>query len=254
MNCYRCWESAAGDERELNLRPFAAGLASRERVTTDMMALVLLLLATVTFDGVRSTPFWTDVRDNLFGTASTLFGVNAVIAIDSMGLLLIPTLFLATYLFFSWAMALASGREATPAALARAFVFSLVPIALAYNIAHFFTLLVINGQLIIPLASDPFGYGWDLLGTAGYVINPGVVSARATWLLSVSVIVSGAHSRRVPGPRHRHTHHRRYEGCPAEPVPHAGTDGWIHHRQPVDYSATHRGIGAVGQPSTARSW
>ena len=191
VNCYRCWESAARDERELNLRPFAAGLAGRERVTTDMLAIVLLLLATVTFDGVRSTPFWTDVRDNLFSTANSLFGVNAVIAIDSMGLLLIPTLFLATYLVFSWAMALASGREATPAVLAHAFVFSLVPIALAYNIAHFFTLLVINGQLIIPLASDPFGYGWDLLGTAGYVINPGVVSARATWLLSVSVIVVG---------------------------------------------------------------
>ena len=191
VNCQLCWERAPRAERELNLRPFAAGLAGPARVTVDMMALVLLLLATVTFDGLSSTPLWTDVRDTLFSTASSLFGANAVVAIDTMGLLLIPALFMVTYLVFSWVMAMASGGEAPAGKIALAFVFSLVPIALAYNIAHFFALLAINGQLIIPLASDPFGYGWDLLGTAGYVINPSVVSARATWLLSVGVIVAG---------------------------------------------------------------
>ena len=191
VNCYPCWVRASRAERELNIRPFAAGLARRERVTADVMAFVLLLLATVTFDGLSSTPLWTEVRDALYGTASSMFGANAVIAIDTLGLLLIPALFMVTYLLFSWVMAMASGGEASAAEMAPAFVYSLVPIALAYNIAHFFTLLAINGQLIIPLASDPFGYGWDLLGTAGYVINPGVVSARATWLLSVGVIVAG---------------------------------------------------------------
>ncbi|MDE2860125.1 MAG: hypothetical protein OYI31_00690 [Chloroflexota bacterium] len=191
VNCCLCWERSPRAERELNVRPYAAGLAVRERVTADVMAMVLLLLATVTFDGLSSTPLWTEVRDSLFSTTSSMFGANAVVAIDTMGLLLIPALFMVTYLVFSWVMAIASGGEAPAGEMALAFVFSLVPIALAYNIAHFFTLLVINGQLIIPLASDPFGYGWDLLGTAGYVINPGVVTARATWLLSVGVIVAG---------------------------------------------------------------
>ena len=191
VNCYACWSRAPRDERRLNLRPFAAGLAGRERVTTDMMAMALLLLAAVTFDGLSSTPLWAEVRDSLFSTASSLFGVNAVVAIDTLGLLLIPALFAATYLAFSWAMAIASGREAGPVELARAFVYSLVPIALAYNIAHFFTLLLVNGQAVISLASDPFGYGWDLLGTAAYAINPGVVSPRVTWLVSVGVIVLG---------------------------------------------------------------
>ena len=47
------------------------------------------------------------------------------------------------------------------------------------------------GQLIIPLASDPFGYGWNLLGTAEYRINIGVISARILWYLSVGLIVVG---------------------------------------------------------------
>jgi hypothetical protein len=70
-------------------------------------------------------------------------------------------------------------------------VFSLIPIALAYNLAHFLSFLLIQGQLIIPLASDPFGAGWDLFGTADYVINIGVINARFVWFFSVAVIVAG---------------------------------------------------------------
>ena len=254
VNCHPCWERAPRAERELNLRPFAAGLAGRERVTTDVMAMVLLLLATVTFDGLSSTPLWTEVRDSLFSTASSVFGANAVVAIDTMGLVLIPALFVVTYLVFSWVMAIASGGETPAGEMALAFVFSLVPIALAYNIAHFFTLLVINGQLIIPLASDPFGYGWDLLGTAGYVINPGLVSARATWLLSVGVIVAGhiiavyvAHMIAVRTMSDRRSALRSQ-------YPHDGPHGRVHHGQPVDHSPAHRGRGVDGRERRLRSW
>ena len=44
--------------------------------------------------------------------------------------------------------------------------------------AHFLSLLLVQGQLIIPLASDPFGFGWDIFGTAGYRIDPTVVSTK----------------------------------------------------------------------------
>ena len=79
----------------------------------------------------------------------------------------------------------------TESEVASVFVYSLVPIALAYNIAHFFSLLAIQGQLIIPLASNPFGYGWDLFGTADYLVNIALVNARFTWALSVVAIVLG---------------------------------------------------------------
>jgi len=45
------------------------------------------------------------------------------------------------------------------------FVLSLIPIALAYHLAHYLSYLVLVGQYIIPLAADPFGMGWDLFGT-----------------------------------------------------------------------------------------
>ncbi|MQF48768.1 hypothetical protein FIM08_02555 [SAR202 cluster bacterium AC-647-N09_OGT_505m] len=191
VNCYLCWEQASLAEREVNLRPYAVGLARKEGVTTDILVFVILMLATVTFDGFKATPVWVDIQGGLYSTAFTLFSFNALPAINTLGLLLCPALFLFVYLFFSLLMEWASGGEWSTLVLARSFVYSLIPIAIAYNFAHFFTLLAIQGQLIIPLASDPFGYGWDLLGTANYKINIGFINARFGWLLGVTAIVLG---------------------------------------------------------------
>jgi hypothetical protein len=76
-------------------------------------------------------------------------------------------------------------------ALAGRFVLSLVPIAIGYHLAHYFSLLALAGQFIIPLASDPFGYGWDLFGTTLYRIDIAVVDARFIWYLAVGAIVTG---------------------------------------------------------------
>ena len=71
------------------------------------------------------------------------------------------------------------------------FAFSLLPIALAYHFAHYLSLLLIPGQAIIPLLSDPFGIGWNLFGSAGYQIKLNAINAKAAWFFSVSIIVIG---------------------------------------------------------------
>ena len=38
--------------------------------------------------------------------------------------------------------------------------------SVAYHLAHYLSMLLVSGQFIIPLVSDPFGLGWDLFGTA----------------------------------------------------------------------------------------
>ena len=68
---------------------------------------------------------------------------------------------------------------------------SLVPIALAYHFAHYLTNLLIQGQLAIPLVSDPFGFGWNLFGTADFRRDIGLVDARFTWYTAVVAIVAG---------------------------------------------------------------
>ena len=184
VDCYDCYERADVGSRELNLRPFAMGLAVKHHVSAAMAAFVILTLATVSFDGFQDTETWASWRADLLTITSTD-------VVDTLGLVIVPLLFGGVYLVFCWGVKLMSGDSGDFGSLASAYVFSLVPIALAYNIAHFVTLLLIQGQLIIPLASDPFGFGWDLFGSVDYNINLTIISAKAVWFISLGAIVLG---------------------------------------------------------------
>ena len=192
VNCYECFEGT--ESRELNIRPFTIGLARNESITDDILVMVVLLLSTVTFDGFSATPAWVDFQsfslDIFAGTMNNVV-FNGLTIADTVGLLLFPVAFLLVYLGFSYLMSRSVGNSVGVGDLARAFVYSLIPIALAYNIAHFLTLLIIQGQLIIPLVSDPFGFEWNLFGTVDYKIDIGVINAKALWFLSVGLIVLG---------------------------------------------------------------
>jgi hypothetical protein len=101
-----------------------------------------------------------------------------------------PLVFFALYGACARLMARAAGEPA-PGLLARRFVLTLLPIAIAYHVAHYLPFLLLAGQLVIPLASDPFGVGWDLLGTSLYRIDIGIVDARFIWYTAATAIVAG---------------------------------------------------------------
>src|SRR5262249_54947306 len=184
INCYACFQQAEAERREWNVRPFAAGLLRHETVSISEMVFMLLVLATVTFDGVRATPLWVRCEQAL-----AAFMPPAVIW--TLGLAVLPGLFLGIYATFCRVMVVASGIQHSPAAVAHRFIYTLVPIALAYHIAHYLSFLLIQGQFIIPLLSDPFGFGWDLFGTASYRPNLSLVGARFAWFTAVTAIVAG---------------------------------------------------------------
>jgi len=154
-----------------------------------MTAFALLMLGTVTVDGFMETPLWAGFAERLLGTTPAGVDPGAYRVLQSALLLTGPLLLAALYLAVIAMMArLANARTADLTGL---FVLSLVPIAIAYHLAHYFTLLAIAGQFIIPLSSDPLGIGWDLFGTTLYRIDIGVVDARFVWYLSVTAIVTG---------------------------------------------------------------
>jgi hypothetical protein len=79
-----------------------------------------------------------------------------------------------------------------------------VPIALVYVVAHYFTLLIYQGQVALRLASDPLGKGWDLLGTDDFQPNFTLLSPNLVWYVQVAALVIGhvagltlAHDRAV---------------------------------------------------------
>src|SRR4029453_9920730 len=75
--------------------------------------------------------------------------------------------------------------------LAGWFVLTLVPIGIAYHLAHYHSLLLVGGQYAIPLLSDPLGRGWDLFGTTLYRVDFSVVGAASLWYVWGGAIVAG---------------------------------------------------------------
>jgi hypothetical protein len=175
---------------KLRLRPFGAGLVSSEGVSSSMLVFVSLLLSTVTFDGFMATPAWNAIEGALFRWATVLEG-SRLMVINTLGLIVFSSVFLALYLLFARWMSRASAGALSPDTAARLFVASLIPIAIGYHLAHYSTYLLTQGQLVIRLASDPFGFGWNLFGTARYRPNYEIVGARFAWYMSVLAIVVG---------------------------------------------------------------
>ena len=190
INCYACFRRVKMNHREWNLRPYAVGLARNEAVSSSMMVFALLMLSTVTFDGFMATPAWAKIQSALYAFLPE-FGGKRIIAIQTLGLVSFPVLFIGIFLMFSIAMAAASGRRLSTKAFAQSFAFTLVPIAIGYHLAHYLAFLLIQGQRVISLASDPFGFGWNLIGTAGYRVNIGALGARFVWFSAVVAIVLG---------------------------------------------------------------
>jgi hypothetical protein len=76
--------------------------------------------------------------------------------------------------------------------LARSFAHTLIPIALAYIVAHYFSAFLYQEQAQFTyILSDPLGEGSDLFGTAGGGINYGLISANAIWYVQVGSLVVG---------------------------------------------------------------
>ncbi|MEP7068491.1 MAG: hypothetical protein ABI789_04585 [Usitatibacter sp.] len=169
---------------EWHLRPPAVGLLESHPVDASGMMLVITILAAVSFDGFLETPAWASLAAALTG------GDEPTSWPRTLGLIAAPLLFLGVYLFFCRLIAICGGLPRSRR-IAGLFVLTLVPIAIAYFIAHYLSFLAMAGQYLVPLASDPLGRGWDLFGTANYFVRMGMVDARAVWIISVGAIVAG---------------------------------------------------------------
>jgi hypothetical protein len=154
---------------------------ARPTETPGTVAFIAVMLGSVAFDGFSRTSTWqnrlfridTDLGAFLFNLVGLFVAVAAVAGA------------------FVAAIELARRIGGSSARLERAFIGSLIPIALAYAVAHYFSLFVLQGQLAIPLASDPFGFGWDALGTVDYRVNVRPLTTNEIWYAQAGALVTG---------------------------------------------------------------
>jgi hypothetical protein len=155
------------------------------------LAFVAVMLGSVAFDGLSRTEQWVDFRADLMRPVierslqlADVLGTLLSVA----GLALVVLLVAVAYLLAVRAAAVVTDY---PGSLRDAFVMSLVPIALAYVVAHYFSLVVLQTQYMAPLASDPFGKGWDLFGTADVRPDLGILTPNIMWYVQVAALVIG---------------------------------------------------------------
>ena len=175
----------------LYLRRPLSGLPGLEAIP-GTVALLCVSIGTTSFDGFSQGRSWANLADDLQRPFLDL-GLSAATALEiasSIGL--VAAVLIVSGLYRVGVMGMHTvEREHPTSELARQFVHTLTPIAVAYILAHYFSLLAFQGQAMAFLSSDPLGDGSDIFGTASATIDYNVVSAQAIWYVQVGALVIG---------------------------------------------------------------
>lgn len=177
---------------ELRVRPPLAGLTTLV-VVPGTVALLCTTIGTTSFDGFSTGPIWTDLAPRITNSLRDLgFGQATGFELAStIGLVMTVVVVSSLYWLGVTGMRREGHDGATAAQLAARFVHSLVPIAVAYVVAHYFSLLAFDGQRIAYLSSDPLGDGHNFFGTATATVDYSWISATGIWYVQVGALICG---------------------------------------------------------------
>jgi len=181
------WERGALFAR----RPLS-GLTALQ-IVPGTVALLCTMIGTTSFDGFSQGPTWQAIQPELI-KAFNGAGVeqsSAIVIADTLGLLSAVLIITGLYVLGVSGMRRDAHVAQSTRELAGRFAHSLVPIACAYVLAHYFSALWFNAQGLLFLASDPLGDGADLFGTADTGIDYDSISANAIWYVQVGALVLG---------------------------------------------------------------
>jgi hypothetical protein len=172
-------------------RPFS--VATSWATLPGSAAVVIASIAATSFDGAQDGAF-KDLIENLFEWFSDR-GVALITALRLTDTIFLLLTFAGVGLVYMLGV---RGMRTVPGApsfktLRRGFSHTLIPIALAYLVAHYFSFFVFQEQAQFTyLLSDPLGTGHtDLFGTVNNTVDYGLLSANAIWYVQVAALVIG---------------------------------------------------------------
>ncbi len=153
--------------------------ASVDDLRPSEVGLLLAVLGGTAFDGVSRTRFWGDVSAGHTGWGATVVGTVGLV-------------WVVVVVTVVWQLAARLGDRLTGGSgFSTRFGHSLLPIVIGYHVAHYFSLLVLEGQQLRIRVSDPYGRGWDLFGTAGDAVDWTRVSPATVGWVQLGAIVVG---------------------------------------------------------------
>jgi hypothetical protein len=174
-------------------RGFGGGLDTPFEAAPGRVVGVLLLLVSVSFDGLLSTPQWNRLAGGLPAGLSPGTGAYEVLATLAFLTLTVGTL--AVFAAFAFGAGRVAGSRIDPLRALTGLLPSLLPIAYGYLLAHYLQYVLINGQLLAPLVGNPVGSaGWPLHlpypFNDEYEVATGIMPTSVVWYLQIVVIVT----------------------------------------------------------------
>jgi hypothetical protein len=171
-------------------RGLAGGLRSSFERSASRTVFVILLLASISFDGILSTPQWARFEAHL---VSPVGHPHKQELVRSVAFVVLIVVMYALFTLFALAVRYAGRLTSTRVTLS-GLLPSLVPIAFGYLIAHYLQYILINGQLILPLLGAPGGAGTNLHlpypFNDSYEVHTAFLPNGFYWYFDVVVIVA----------------------------------------------------------------
>lgn len=160
--CLECFRTCPHDNIAINLRKWGSDLnQSGPRKFDEAFKAIIMLGSAIIYSAVMLGP-WGYLKTAAFniGTGSWFIFAGGFLFLN---FIFLPGLF---YLAVRLANALSPGDELLKRSF-RSFSAALVPLGLGAWAAFSVSFLFSNGSYLWPALSDPLGWGWNLLGTAG---------------------------------------------------------------------------------------
>jgi hypothetical protein len=179
-----CLRSCPRDNIALNLRSFGADLyVERNRKLDEAYKTFIMLGAAAIYSAVLLGP-WGELKLAAYSVGSLPW-----LAYTAFFLTLILLLLPSTFWLMVWAGKRISGSMQPMKKLFIAQSYALVPLGLAAWVAFSLSFVFANFSYVLTALSDPFGWGWNLLGTAGLAWTP--LLTNLTPFLQVGVLLGG---------------------------------------------------------------
>jgi hypothetical protein len=145
-------------------------------------AVVAALLGSTAFDSFTNTSWWIQTVQNS-SAPTVLWGTGGLLA-----------MIIIVFVSFSLAAAWMGRYGDQPArAYPRLMVGSLLPIVLGYVVAHYATLLIVEGQRTAINFSDPLGRGWNVFGSAEMGVNSAIFNHPTAIAMTQLCAIVGGH-------------------------------------------------------------
>jgi len=164
--CTECVKTCHRNNISFNLRSFGGDLLTMTKTRADEALFIMVLLGVTIFQTLIMIRPWAGFsRDLMIASGASYDSVRFILFIIAA---VFPVLIYSIAIAISKLLYLKMSFKD----LFTGYAYSIIPLGLMMHLSHNTRHLLEEGMGIIPVLSDPFGFGWDLFGTSGYMPAP----------------------------------------------------------------------------------